>query len=300
MSAAVQCVGLGRRYGKVWALRDCSMSIPRGSVAALVGPNGAGKTTLLEIAVGLLDPTEGELRILSESVRGQTTALLAQIGFVAQDAPLYRSFSVADMLRFGRHTNRTWDDALARERLRRLDIPLDRPCGQLSGGQQAQVALTVAVAKRPQLLLLDEPVARLDPLARREFLESLMEIVSEGDVTVLLSSHMISDLERVCDHLVLLQDGHVALAGATDALIAGHRLLSGPRRDLEDIEHAFTVIDSRSTERQMTLLVRGNGAVHDPRVEVTAVNLEDLVLAYLRRRRPIVADSHRELSGVGS
>jgi len=292
VSAAIAARELGRRYGNVWALHNCTLEVPWGSVTALVGPNGAGKTTLLEIAVGILEPTEGEIRILDVPVRGQESALLSRIGFVAQDAPLYRNFTVLDMLRVGRHLNPRWDDSLARERLRRLRIPLDRVCGRLSGGQQAQVALTLAVAKRPEVLILDEPVARLDPLARREFLESLMEIVAGGYLTVLLSSHLISDLERVSDHLVLLSEGSMLLAGGTERLLAEHAVLSGPRHNVEALATSCEVIDMRATDRQMTLFARNPNAPMDPQVTADAVDLEELVLAYLRQRSvpPVTAE----------
>jgi ABC-2 type transport system ATP-binding protein len=297
MSAAIEAIDLGRRYGALWALRGCHLSIPEGSVAALVGPNGAGKTTLLELAIGLLEPTEGEVRILGASMRGQPAMMLARVGFVAQDAPLYRNFSVTDMLRFGAHLNPRWDESIARRRLARLDIPLERRCGRLSGGQQAQVALAIAAAKRPDVLLLDEPVARLDPLARREFLEALMETVAETGVTVVLSSHLISDLERVCDHLVLLSNGHVVIAGPTEALLAEHHLVSGPRENVDVVLRRRDVIEQRATDRQITALVRGNGATPDPRVETREVSLEELVLAYLRR--PQEAEVVLELADSG-
>ncbi|MBV9100687.1 MAG: ATP-binding cassette domain-containing protein [Candidatus Dormibacteraeota bacterium] len=284
MSSALSAAGLSRRYGKTWALHECSLEVPAGSVTALVGPNGAGKTTLLEIAVGILEPTEGEIRLLGTPMRGQTPSLLSRIGFVAQDAPLYRNFTVLDMLQVGRHLNPRWDDALARDRLRRLRIPRNRVCGQLSGGQQAQVALTLAVAKRPELLILDEPVARLDPLARREFLESLMEIVADGGLTVLLSSHLISDLERVSDQLILLSEGTVLLAGSTEDLLAEHAVLSGPRHNVEAVAARCQLIDARATGTHATVVVRRLEGPVDPRLTVDAVDLEELVLAYLRRR----------------
>ena len=300
MTAALAAHGLGRRYGKVWALRECSLELPRGCVAALVGPNGAGKTTLLEIGVGILEQSEGEIRVLGEEVRGQAVSLLRRIGFVAQDAPLYRDFTVEEMLCFGAHLNSRWDAELARGRLRELRIPLERRCGRLSGGQQAQVALTLAVAKRPELLILDEPVARLDPLARREFLESLMQIVADGEVTIVLSSHLISDLERVCDHLVLITEGSVRLVGDTEDLLAEHWVLSGPRRDLEDFGQRLDVVDSRFTERQMTLLVRGPRTVLDPRFTVSGVDLEELVLAYLRQKALPHLSVNPELAATAS
>src|SRR5256714_12110760 len=196
---ALAAHGLGKRFGAQWALRDCTLDIPHGRVTALVGPNGAGKTTLLHLAVGLTEPTSGTLRVLGASPRADAVRLLPRIGFVAQDHPLYRSFTLAELLRAGAKLNPRWDETIARGRLERLGLGLDRKAGTLSGGEQAQVALSLALAKRPEFLVLDEPVASLDPLARREFLQSLLEAVAEDELTVLLSSHILSDLGRVSD-----------------------------------------------------------------------------------------------------
>ena len=194
-------------------------------MAALVGPNGAGKTTLLHLSMGLLEPTAGSVQIFGLSPTAQAGEALPRLGFVAQDHPLYKGFTVEELLTLGRKLNPRWDDALARARMQKLGIPLNRRAGKLSGGQQAQVALVLALAKRPDLLLLDEPLASLDPLARREFLRTLMDAVAETGLTVLLSSHIIGDLERVCDYLVILSASQVQLAGdmqeiATDAQAA--------------------------------------------------------------------------------
>jgi ABC-2 type transport system ATP-binding protein len=278
---AVQTQALGKRYGSRWALRDCTLAIPPGSVTALVGPNGAGKTTLLHLAIGLIEPSAGDVRVLGWSAREQPQLVLPRVGFVAQDHPLYRGFKLAEMLRVGRELNPHWDDDLARARLARLGIPLDQKVGKLSGGQQAQVALTLALAKRPELLVLDEPVASLDPLARREFLQSLMEAVAEGGLTVVLSSHIVAELERVCDHLVILAAGGIRLAGPIEEVVASHRLLTGPRAEAATVARAHAVIQASNTERQTTLLVRTNGHVADPRWQVEEVGLEDIVLAYL-------------------
>jgi ABC-2 type transport system ATP-binding protein len=281
MSAAVVATGLGKKYRRRWALRDCTLEIPEGRVAALVGPNGAGKTTLLHLATGLLAPTAGSIRVLGLTP-GKDPEILPRFGFVAQDVPLYRSFSVADMLAFGRHTNARWDDHLARTRLERLEIPLDAKVGHLSGGQRAQVALALALAKRPELLLLDEPLASLDPLARRDFLRVLMEGVAEDGATAVLSSHLISDLERVCDYLILLSHARTQVAGDIDQLLAAHRVLVGPRRDGDGrIAGVAAVVQEDHTDRQRTLLVRTDGPILDPAWEVHEVGLEDLVLAYL-------------------
>jgi ABC-2 type transport system ATP-binding protein len=190
MNTALETNGLGKRYGRAWALRDCSLTLPAGRVAGLVGPNGAGKTTLLHLAVGLLRPDSGLVRVLD----GTPREILPRIGFVAQDTPLYRDFHAADLIRMGSKLNKRWDSNFVRDRLEHLRIPLDRKTGQLSGGQRAQVALALARAKQPDLLLLDEPVASLDPLARREFLQVLMGGVAEHGTTVLLSSHLVADL----------------------------------------------------------------------------------------------------------
>jgi len=277
--SAINTQGLGKRYGSKWALRDCTIEVPEGSVTALVGPNGAGKTTLLQLAVGLTRPSAGDVTVLGLSPRDP--ALLARVGFVGQEHPLHRGFTVAETLKLGRKLNPGWDDALAHERVQRLDLPLDRTVGRLSGGQRAQVALTVAVAKRPELLLLDEPVASLDPLARREFLNSLMEAVSETGLTVILSSHIVAELERVCDHLVILAEARAELAGPIDEIVAGHRLLTGPRTEATAVARMHDVIRERHTERQTTLLVRADGHVYDADWELHEVDLEEIVLAYL-------------------
>jgi ABC-2 type transport system ATP-binding protein len=283
MSVALETHGLGKRYGARWALRDISLTVPEGSVTALVGPNGAGKTTLLHLAVGLATASAGDVRVLGWSAREQPALVLPRIGFVAQDHPLYRGFTIAEMLKLGRKLNPRWDDGLARDRIERLELSPKQKVGTLSGGQQAQVALTLALAKRPELLLLDEPVAALDPLARREFLGTLMEAVAEGGLTVLLSSHIIADLERVCDHLVVLSRGAVQLTGPIEEVVSEHRLLTGPPGDADEVARVHAVIEERHSERQTTLLVRANGHVYDARWQVSDVDLEDILLGYLGR-----------------
>ncbi|HEY2326123.1 MAG TPA: ABC transporter ATP-binding protein [Gaiellaceae bacterium] len=281
MSTAIRTDGLGKRYGSTWALRDCTLEVPAGSVTALVGPNGAGKTTLLKLAVGLTRPNAGSLEVLGRVPLDDEGELMPKIGFVAQDHPLYMGFSVSEMLTLGRKLNPTWNDDVARRRIERLRLPLDRKVGKLSGGQQAQVALTLALAKQPELLILDEPVASLDPLARREFMNTVMEAVSENEMTVLLSSHIVADLERVCDHLVILGEGRTLLAGVIDEIVASHRLLTGPSTDDDVVTRMHDVIRATHTKRQTTLLVRANGHVYDASWELHEVDLEEIVLAYL-------------------
>ena len=281
MSNALETTKLSKRYGRTWALQDCTLSVPAGRVAALVGPNGAGKTTLLHLSVGLLEPTEGSVQTFGLSPTAQAGEALPRLGFVAQDHPLYKGFTVEELLTLGRKLNPRWDDALARARMQKLGIPLNRRAGKLSGGQQAQVALVLALAKRPDLLLLDEPLASLDPLARREFLRTLMDAVAESGLTVLLSSHIIGDLERVCDYLIILSASHVQLAGDIQEMIAAHRRLIGPRQETEAISSRHTVIETSHAERQTTLLVRTNGPLYGSTWEAQEPSLEDIVLAYL-------------------
>jgi len=222
MNAALAASGLGKRYRRRWALSDCTLEIPAGRVAGLVGPNGAGKTTLLQLAAGLAAPTAGAIEVLGRRPAADP-AQLGRVGFVAQDTPVYPGLSVADHLRMGALLNPAWDAELAWRRIERLGIAPRQRAGRLSGGQRAQLALTLAIAKRPELLILDEPVASLDPLARREFLQSVADTVTGHGATVLLSSHLVADLERICDWLVVLVASRVRLAGEISALLEPRR-----------------------------------------------------------------------------
>lgn len=320
MTAVIETRGLGKKYGGrrgKWALTDCSLSIPAGHVVGLVGPNGAGKTTLLNLAIGMLAPTTGTIEVLGGRPAG-SAAQLARVGFVAQDTPVYTGLSVEDHLEFGAHLNPGWDAALARHRIEQLDLDPRQKAGQLSGGQRAQLALTLALAKRPELLVLDEPIASLDPLARREFLQVLMEATAEDEISVVMSSHLVADLERISDYLVVLVSSQVRLAGETDDLLTTHHLLTGARCAAADLPAGLQVVAASHTDRQSTFLVRsgsGNRAASrsaadrdlasvggsafdaagldpagtdDPDIarlgagwSVSAVGLEDLVLAYM-------------------
>jgi len=279
---AIETHGLGKRYGRTWALRDCTLGIPAGRVVALVGPNGAGKTTLLQLAVGLIGPTTGQIGVLDGIAPGSSEALDG-IAFVAQDTPLYNYLSVADTLRLVSSLANTWDEARARARLDALGIPLSRKVGKLSGGQQAQVALAVALARHPRLLILDEPVAELDPLARHDFMSTLMEAVAADGVSVVLSSHVLSELERVCDYLVLLSRGSVQIAGTVDDLVACHRVFTGPVDQADAVADALPVVHERRAGRQARLLVRTtNHATVPAGWQDEPSNLEEIVLSYLR------------------
>jgi ABC-2 type transport system ATP-binding protein len=280
VSAIVSARGVGKRYRRRWALQDCTLEIPVGRVTGLVGPNGAGKTTLLGLVVGILTPTVGTIEVCGGRPAADS-AQLAKVGFVAQDNPTYAGLTVADHLRLGAHLNPRWDDEAARRRIDRLGLDPRQKAGQLSGGQRAQLALTLGLAKRPELLVLDEPVASLDPLARREFLQVLMEAVAEDEISVLLSSHVVSDLERVCDHVVVLVDSQVRVAGDVEDLLAIHRRLSGPRRDPDTLPTDQHVVWASHTDRQSTYVVRTASPILDPAWSVTPLGLEDLVLAYM-------------------
>jgi ABC-2 type transport system ATP-binding protein len=278
---ALRTTTLGKRYGGEWALRDCDLRVPAGRVAALVGPNGAGKTTLLHMIVGLLRPTAGAVSVFGHAPNAEPSAVLPLIGFVAQDHPLYRSFTVADMLEWGRRLNPRWDGSLARARLGRVGIPLDRRISKLSGGQQAQVALAVAVAKRPRLLVLDEPVASLDPLARREFLRALQDAATEDGLTVLLSSHIIADLEQVCDYLIILSAARVQLAGDIEAITRTHWMVSVPRQEAAALASAYTVVETVPAGARAQVLARTDAVAEHAGWDARGATLEEIVIGYL-------------------
>jgi ABC-2 type transport system ATP-binding protein len=279
----IEAHALGKRYGNTWALRECTLAVPEGHLAALVGPNGAGKTTLLNLAVGLTDSTSGTVSVLGGR-RAGSLAALDGIAFVAQNAPLYKNFSVADMLHLSRNLNRYFDQRYAEARLAELDIPLKRTAGNLSGGQQAQLALTLALSRRPRLLVLDEPMAMLDPLARHDFMASVMTAKDEDGVSVVLSSHVLAELERVADYLVLVSRGRLQVADEVDDLVARHRLLTGPAAEADRFTERNDVVHAWRGEGQARLLMRTNGSTGPvpPGWEQHPVTLEELTLAYLR------------------
>jgi len=277
----IEASGLGKRYGRTWALRECTLAVPAGHVTALIGPNGAGKTTLFNLAAGLASPSAGTVSVLGGLAAGSRAALDG-IAFVAQDTPVYKNLSAADMLHLTATLNRRFDKPYARARLAELGIPLDRRAGKLSGGQRAQLALTVALARRPKLLILDEPVSMLDPIARHDFMANVMTAAAADGVSVVLSSHVLADLERVADYLILLSRGQVQVAGQIDDVLAGHRMLTGPAAGADTYTQRPVVHTSRGAA-QAHLLVRATaGDPVPPGWEAHPVGLEELALAYLR------------------
>jgi ABC-2 type transport system ATP-binding protein len=294
---AIHTRGLSKLYRRVTALSEVTVTVPEGRISALIGPNGAGKTTLLRVLAGLARPTSGEVAVLG-GPPSQDPAFLASIGLLAQELPLYRRFTAEDHIGIGAHLNSRWDGPYVRQRLESLGIPLDQPVGTLSGGQRAQLALALTLAKRPRLLLLDEPVAALDPLARRQFVAHLAEAVADGGLTVLLSSHLVADLERTCDHVILLAASRVQLCGDIDTLLAAHQVLIGPSKDTTAIERDHTLVHAVRTPRQTTLLIRRNGPVADPAFEISDVGLEELVLGYMGQQAG-PASAHLTMIGEG-
>ncbi|MDA3644836.1 ABC transporter ATP-binding protein [Saccharopolyspora indica] len=276
---AIRTSGLGKRYRQKWALRGCDIEVPAGRVVGLVGPNGAGKSTLMNLAVGLLAPTEGTLEVLGREVRADT--VLHRVAYIDQEHTMYRNFTVREMVKTGRKLNARWDDRIAFDRLAELNIPLDSRVGALSGGQRAQVALAVALAKEPELLILDEPVASLDPLARRELMSVLMEAKADTGCTVVLSSHVVSELERLCDYLIVLDHGRTRLVGDIDELLDEHRVLTGP----SGLPEPERIVHRHVDGERSSLLMRGNAPV-DPGWAVQRVNLEELVMRYLSLAAP--------------
>ncbi|MFJ7280388.1 ABC transporter ATP-binding protein [Kitasatospora sp. NPDC098663] len=300
MTPVLEAVKLGKRYGRHQALIDCDLNIPQGRVIGLVGPNGAGKSTLLNMSCGLIKPTEGTIRVLGAEPAA-SPAHLAKVGFVAQDTPVYAELSVADHLRLGARLNPTWDGPLAQRRIAQIGLDPKQKAGRLSGGQRAQLALTVAAAKRPELLIFDEPAAALDPLARSGFLDNLMEFVTDLGASAILSSHAMSDVERVCDYLVVLADHRIQLAGDVSDLLASHFRITGSRQNITQLPVAVEAVRVEHTLRESSAIVRADdGLLSAGPWSVDAVDLEELVLAYMTRANegvaqptPMPTEAHR-------
>lgn len=290
---AIQTKDLGKRYGSFWALEHCNISVPEGSVSALAGPNGAGKSTLLKLLAGLSIASSGESEVLGKTPQQHET-FLANVGYLAQEIPLYKSLNAHDHIIMGRHLNKRWDETFIRNRLKELRVPLKRPIGKLSGGQRAQVALALALAKKPKLLLLDEPVAALDPLARHDFLSFLTQTVAEDGLTVMMSSHLLSDLERISDHVIVLTSGKTQLCDDLKTVLETHALLIGPRQTAKGLGDGFTVINETHAARQSTLLVRTQGHLTLPEQwQRHKPNIEEIILAYMSQDKNLQEGSTR-------
>jgi ABC-2 type transport system ATP-binding protein len=303
MTPVLEAVKLGKRYGRHQALTDCDLSIPQGRVIGLVGPNGAGKSTLLNMSCGLIKPTSGTIRVLGAEPAA-SPAHLAKVGFVAQDTPVYAELSVADHLRMGARLNRAWDAPLAQRRVAQIGLDPKQKAGRLSGGQRAQLALTIAAAKRPELLIFDEPAAALDPLARSGFLDNLMEFVTDLGASAILSSHALPDVERVCDYLIVLADSRIQVAGDVAELLSGHYRLTGARGDLAALPNGVAAVRVEHTQRESTAVVRAEGVdgglLTGGPWRVDSPDLEELVLAYMTRANqaadlpaPMPTEAHR-------
>ncbi|MGK5557529.1 ABC transporter ATP-binding protein [Actinomadura kijaniata] len=263
-------------------MSDVDLSVPPGRVIGLVGPNGAGKSTLLHLACGLIEPTSGSLTVLG-SRPAAGASHLARVGFVAQDTPVYGSFTVAEHLRLGAKLNPTWDQGLAERRIAQVGLSPDQRAGRLSGGQRAQLALTIAAAKRPELLIFDEPAAALDPLARDGFLHNLMEFVAELGASAVLSSHLLGDIERVCDHLIVLCGSRVQVAGDVRDLLATHHRVIALPGELERLPPGVEAIRVEHTDRAGVAIVRADAGPPPLPRPAEPVSLEELVLAYMTR-----------------
>ncbi|MDH6130902.1 ABC-2 type transport system ATP-binding protein [Kitasatospora sp. MAA4] len=278
---ALEAVGLGKRYRRGWALRDCTFRIPAGAVCGMVGPNGAGKSTLLGLAAQLLTPTEGTVTVFGRPL--DAPGQRARVAFVAQDKPLYQRFTVAEMLRLGRELNPGWNQTAAQRIVDQGELPGDARLGSLSGGQRTRVALALALGKQPDLLILDEPMSDMDPLARHQLMGTLMSEAATNGTTLLMSSHILAELDGTIDHLLLVDAGRIRLAGEVDEILAAHRLVSGadPGEGAADPTAGHTVVETRRIGRQLTALIRPEGELSGA-LEVSRPTLEELLLSYLR------------------
>lgn len=281
----------GKRFRRDWALRDCSFTLRRGTITALVGPNGAGKSTLMAAAAGLLALTEGEIAV--DGTAAGSGPAHPELGYLAQDKPLYRQHRVGTMLEIGRHLNQRWDSGLAARLCDEAGLDRRAKVGTLSGGQRTRLALALVLARRPSLLLLDEPLADLDPLARLEVQQTLLAEVTDSGMTVLLSSHILGEIHDACDDLVLLTEGRVALHGPIDDAVTRHVLLTGHGDDEAGLALLPTaqVVEIRRSPRQIVVLIDGQPP-HIPDGWTTATpTLEEVVVARLRGARTAQGDA---------
>lgn len=279
---ALETVGLAKRFGRKWGLRDCTLSIPTGKVAALVGPNGAGKSTLLRMAAGLSSPTSGSVKVLGDVPGHENATLLGRVGYLDQERPLYRGFRVDEMFRFGERTNPTWNMETAHSYIEQLGISLRDRVDKLSGGQRAQVALTMCLAKQPELLILDEPAAALDPVAREDLLRLLMRQVAEHETSVVISTHALGDVESICDYLVILSNSKVVLADDLEFVVGTHRFISTSSLSAPTLPEGVSVIDTRTSNRDVTFLVRMTLPIDEKKWHIYEPTLDEVIMAYLR------------------
>ena len=281
-AAPLHARNIGQRFGKKWVLRGCSFEVRPHVVTALVGPNGAGKSTLMSAATGLLAPTEGRIDIAGTPV--QAAGAHPDLGYLAQDKPLYRRYRVRDMLEIGRHLNERWDAPHAESLVAAAGLDLNQRVATLSGGQRTRLALALVLGRRPGILLLDEPLADLDPLARLEVSQTLMAEVADTGMTVLMSSHILGEVVDLCEDLLVMGGGRITLAGSIDDVIAQHRVLVGPATSTADLGFlpAGAVIEARHTARQTTLVVDRPVDLLPDGWQASDPTLDEVVVAYLR------------------
>lgn len=282
----IETESLTKRFRRRTALNDCSLQVPRGRVAALVGPNGSGKTTLLRLLAGLSRPTEGQITVLGEEMSTSKASLRARVGYLDQDRPLYPWWRVSEMLEFGRRINPSWDSAFAVRHLASLEIDLKSRVRDLSGGQRAQVALAICFAKRPELVLLDEPAAALDPVARQDLLQNIAELYAENESSVLMATHAIDDVAAICDYIIILSKARIVLSEELDYVLESHRFLSRGLDDGVDVPRGATVIQERRSMREITYLVRLAMPLERDGWRIERPSISDIAIGYLREGRP--------------
>lgn len=278
--SALSTTGLSKSYGRKSALRDCTVELPEGKVIGLVGANGGGKSTFLGVAAGMIRPSAGQVRVFGDEVRGH---LHPDAAYLPQHRPLYKDFTIAEMIRTVGAMNQRWSSERVEEALA-AHPEMDRSSrvSSLSQGMRTQLAVALCLGRLPKLLMLDEPMSDLDPLAREEFLRLVMTDVAERGTTVVLSSHLLGELRDVCDHLMLLHVGEVLLDGDVEEILDDHLDVIGPAEDGSSV--AGTVIHTRRTGRQQRSLVRTPGSLAAG-WEGQRPELEGLVTDYLRAQQ---------------
>jgi ABC-2 type transport system ATP-binding protein len=299
MTAVLEAHGFGKRYRRrTWALRNVDLTVPEGSITALVGPNGSGKSTLIRGWIGFERATEGRLVTGGVDPQRDRKGAVERVGYVPQSPSLYRDLTIADHIALAGTLRDGFDGRMAAGYVERLSIPLRAKAGELSGGEQAQVGLALALATRARILLLDEPLASLDPLARREFLHLMVEAVRAAGATALLSSHVITDIEQACDRLIVLGKGHTLLDLTISEALAHHRIVEAPAADAARLAGPDAVIGSFPAPAGEPLSLVRVAVVAPVGAELLgrAATLEEVVIGHLAAGRSRAAAAEQTVA----
>jgi ABC-2 type transport system ATP-binding protein len=291
---AIETRNLGRKFGKFEAVKDVSLRVPRGTVFGLLGVNGAGKSTIIKMIMGHLRPTAGEIRVLGRALGEDLIDIRRRVAYVSENRYLYEWMTVEESIGFTRAFHETWDDQKAADLLQRFSLPPEKKVRQLSRGNRARLCLLLALSFNPELIILDEPTSGLDPIVRRDFIENIVAEIAEEGKTVLFSSHIVEEVERVADYVGIINEGELLLVSTLDDIKSTYKRVryatNGMRPEVAGVPGVLAVENGRheqiltvSTWGDETLRTLGERGVKNP--EVLPISLEDIFVNTVRAER---------------